>query len=80
MSLGLDSEARRQQGYSWPAILVASVATLCVPLITLIAALVLLDEEPFEPKRRLLKTWAWVSFALVACIVLFVVFILVSVP
>lgn len=78
MDFRLPSERRPQQGYSWPVVVLAAIATPLVPLITLITALVLLEGEPFEPKRRILKAWAWVSLALVTLIATFILFVLIS--
>jgi hypothetical protein len=48
-------------GYSGAALAGAALATVCFPLIALIAALLLQGAERDPRRRSQLRTWAWVS-------------------
>ena len=50
--------------YNGPAVAGAVLATLCFPLIALIAALLLMGNETSPARRSQLRTWAWASGAL----------------
>jgi hypothetical protein len=53
------SPARR--GYPGSNVAAAVIATLFFPVLSLIAALVLLGREADDERRRDLRTWAWSS-------------------
>ena len=48
-------------GYPGAAVAGAVLATLCFPLIALIAALLLQGGQPDPRKKAQLRTWAWAS-------------------
>ena len=48
-------------GYPGAAVAGAVLATLCFPLISLIAALLLQGSQTDSRKRSQLRTWAWAS-------------------
>jgi len=48
-------------GYNGAAIAGAVLATVCFPLIALIAALILQGNESDPRKKAQLRTWAWAS-------------------
>jgi len=48
-------------GYNGAAVAGAVLATVCFPLIALIAALLLQGNESDPRKRAQLRTWAWIS-------------------
>ena len=54
-------EPAPQGEYPSSAVLGAVLATLFIPLISLIAALVLAGQQANERKRAQLRTWAWAS-------------------
>ena len=60
-------------GYSGAPIVGAVLATLCFPLIALIAALLLQGGEPDPREKAQLRTWAWVSGGWMLFVVLLVV-------
>jgi hypothetical protein len=74
----LTRDEREAAEYSGLAITVAAIATLMVPLITLMTAVLLMDGQPYERKRRLLKTWAIASFALTLVLGLPILYVLIS--
>jgi hypothetical protein len=53
--------APAEAGYTGPAVAGAVLATLFFPLISLIAALLLMGNETNPHKRSQLRTWAWAS-------------------
>jgi hypothetical protein len=61
MEAGGFARAERGWGYSSPAVVGAVLATLFFPLVSLIAALVLLGGQKDPQKRGALRAWAWVS-------------------
>ena len=52
---------RADEQYSTPAVLAAAIATFFFPVISLIAALLLMSAQESPRKRGQLRTWAWVS-------------------
>jgi hypothetical protein len=66
-------------GYPGPAVLGAAVATFFFPVISLIAALMLMSGEPNPRKRGQLKTWAWASFVFIAVQALVFTFFLIGI-
>ena len=58
--------AARDDGYPAPVVLGGAIATFFFPVISLIAALMLMGGEQSPRKRSQLKTWAWASFAFLA--------------
>jgi hypothetical protein len=50
-----------EAGYTGAAVAGAVLATLCFPLISLIAALLLQGSQTDPLKRSQLRTWAWAS-------------------
>jgi hypothetical protein len=55
------SEAVEEGPYPGAAVLVAALATFFFPLISLIAALIMLSGEQAARRRAQLRTWAWLS-------------------
>ncbi len=60
-------------------VLGGAIATFFFPVISLIAALMLMGGEQSPRKRGQLKTWAWASFAFLALQALFFVTVLIGV-
>jgi hypothetical protein len=54
------------EGYPGPVVLGGAIATFFFPVISLIAALMLMGGERNPQRRGQLKTWAWASFAFLA--------------
>ena len=54
---------RAEEEYPAPAVLGAAIATFFFPIISLIAALMLMSGQQNERKRGQLKVWAWASVA-----------------
>jgi hypothetical protein len=65
--------------YPTPAVLGAAIATFFFPVISLIAALMLMSGQRSEPKRGQLRTWAWASAAWLLLQLVLFVFLLVGV-
>jgi hypothetical protein len=61
-----------QDEYPTTAVVAATLATLCFPLISLIVALLLMGGQRSERKRAQLRMWAWAAGAWIALWVLFV--------
>jgi hypothetical protein len=59
-------EPAPQEEYPSSAVLGAALATLFIPLISLILALVLGGQQVNERKRAQLRTWAWASAGWIA--------------
>jgi hypothetical protein len=59
-------EAAPEAGYTDAAVAGAVLATLFVPFIALIAALLLQGNESDPRKKAQLRTWAWVSLGWLA--------------
>jgi len=55
-----------EEGYPGTVVAAAVLATLFFPLISLIAALLLLGREQAARKRQQLRSWAWASVAWIA--------------
>jgi hypothetical protein len=70
--------AERGDPYSGTALLAAGVATFFFPVISLIAALLLLSAEQRPSRRASLRTWAWVSVGWIALQVLAVILFLMA--
>ena len=61
MEAGASARPERGWGYSSSAFAGAVLGTLFFPLVSLIAALVLLGGQKDPQKRGALRTWAWAS-------------------
>jgi hypothetical protein len=67
------TQAPPDEPYPGPALLAAGVATFFFPVISLIAALLLLSTEQLPSRRASLRMWAWASVAWIALQVLVVI-------
>ena len=70
--------AGRDDSYPGSAVLAAAIATFFFPVISLIAALLLLSAEQRPVRGASLPTWAWVSAGWIAAQVAFVVLFLMA--
>jgi hypothetical protein len=70
--------AGRDDPYPGSAVLAAAIATFFFPVISLIAALLLLSAEQRPSRRASLRTWAWVSAGWIALQVLVVLLFFVG--
>ena len=68
-----------EEGYPGPVVLGGAIATFFFPVISLIAALMLMGGEASPQKRSQLKTWAWASFAFLALQALLFLFLLIGI-
>jgi hypothetical protein len=74
MEAGASAPAEEGTGYSGATVAGAVLATLFFPLISLIAALLLLGGQTDPRKRSALRTWAWASGGWIALqVIVFVV-------
>ena len=69
----------RDEAYPGAVVLGGAIATFFFPVISLIAALMLMGGEQNPRKRGQLKTWAWASFAFLALQALLFVTLLLGV-
>jgi hypothetical protein len=67
------TQAPPNEPYPGPALLAAGMTTLFFPVISLIAALLLLSAEQLPSRRASLRMWAWASVAWIALQVLVVI-------
>jgi hypothetical protein len=68
----------RDDPYPGSAVLAAGIATFFFPVISLIAALLLLSAEQRPSRRGSLRTWAWVSAGWIALQALAVILFLMA--
>jgi hypothetical protein len=61
MEAGTSPQPQNAAPYSAAAVVGAALATLLLPPIALIAALLLLGNERSPERRSQLRTWAWAS-------------------
>ncbi len=61
MTMEPSAAPRADDEYPAPAVLGAAIATFFFPVISLIAALILMSGQRNERKRGQLRTWAWAS-------------------
>ena len=69
---------RADEQYPTPAVLAAAIATFFFPIISLIAALLLMSAQESPRKRSQLRTWAWVSAGWILLQVLVAVLLLAT--
>jgi hypothetical protein len=68
-----------EDGYPGSAVAAAAIATFCFPVISLIAALLLLSQQRNERRRAMLRTWVWASAAWIVLQILFVILLFAAV-
>ena len=73
MEAGTPTPAAGYRGYPGSSVVGASLGTIFFPVISLIAALLLMGKQTDPAKRAGLRMWAWASVAWIGVQVVFVI-------